>query len=206
MRLTVRTALMGMGALAVATAAFAAGKDAHVMSVALPDGSVAQIHYYGDIPPQVEVAQAPSVTPDDFAPAGDGSDATPFAMVDEISAEMSKQVEAMLQQVAHVDAMVAAQPASAAPTFDMAALKSMPAGTVHYSFVSTSSGSGGTCSRSIQMTSMGPDHPPKVVEQNKGDCTVGARPGSTTPATQAKPAGDAAPLIQAKVAAPHQSI
>ena len=49
--------LAGTGALLVAGAAIAAEK--HVMNVALPDGSVAQIHYEGDVVPRVVLADAP---------------------------------------------------------------------------------------------------------------------------------------------------
>ena len=64
-----------------------------------------------------------------------------------------------------------------------AALAKLPAGTVQYSFVSSSSGNG-NCSRSVQLTSFGPDQPPKVVSQSSGDCAgVGtpSRPSSAMP-------------------------
>jgi hypothetical protein len=52
---------------------------------------------------------------------------------------------------------------------DMTAFGKMPAGTMHYSFVSTSSGNG-TCSRSVEMTSFGAGQQPKVIQTSSGDC------------------------------------
>lgn len=54
-------------------------------------------------------------------------------------------------------------------TIDLTALRSLPPGTVSYSFVSTTNG-GSTCSRSVQVTSLGSGQPPKVVSNNSGDC------------------------------------
>src|SRR6478735_12258519 len=43
------------GVAALAGAAFAADRNAHLLKVVLPDGSVEQIHYIGDVAPQVVV-------------------------------------------------------------------------------------------------------------------------------------------------------
>jgi len=80
---------------------------------------------------------------------------------------------------------LAAQPIGPDGKIDQAALAKLPAGTVQYSFVSTSSGNG-TCSRSVQMTSFGPNQQPKVVSQSSGDCA-----GVGTPVTPVS--GHAAP-------------
>src|SRR3546814_14407058 len=59
-------------------------------------------------------------------------------------------------------------------TPDRAAFGTLPAGTVSYRFVSTSTGNG-TCSRSIQVTSLGADQQPKVVSSSSGDCGAPSR-------------------------------
>jgi hypothetical protein len=62
---TLATIILGGAGLLAAGAAVAAGADkAHVMNVALPDGSVARIHDVGDVAPKVMVAPAvPVLTP-----------------------------------------------------------------------------------------------------------------------------------------------
>jgi hypothetical protein len=55
---------------------------------------------------------------------------------------------------------------------DLTALRSLPPGTVSYSFVSTTNG-GSTCSRSVQVNSLGSGQPPKVVSNSSGDCREG---------------------------------
>jgi hypothetical protein len=167
-------ALAGVGSTAVA-----ANAREHVLKVALPDGSVEQIHYSGEVAPRIVVlpARVVPVTPIAlFDPA-------PFAMFDRIAAEMDRQTDAMLRQAA----MMAAQPATADGKIDTAAFAGSPAGTVHYSFVSTST-SDGTCSRSIQVTSYGPGQQPKTVSQSSGNCADGGKVvPAATPSTAAVP-------------------
>ncbi len=158
MRISTKLVLAGAGALALAGVAIAADRT-HVMNVAMPDGSIAQIHYAGDVAPQIVVAPA--------APPVALIDASPFAMFDQIAAQMDARMDAMLRQVS----TLAAAPA-AAGQLDEAALKTLPAGTVSYSVTSFSSGNGATCSQSVQVTSLGQNQPPKVVRQNSGDCTA----------------------------------
>jgi hypothetical protein len=64
---------------------------------------------------------------------------------------------------------------------DLTALRSLRPGTVSYSFVSTTNG-GSTCSRSVQVTSLGSGQQPKVVSNSSGDC------GEAPSATVAHPA------------------
>lgn len=71
----------------------------------------------------------------------------------------------MLRQVAALQA----QPLHPDGQFDLAAMGNLPAGTIRYSFVSTSSANG-TCSRSVQVTSLGAGQPPKVVSNASGNC------------------------------------
>ena len=170
-------ALAGIAALAVAGTALAAANDTHILKVAMPDGSVARIAYRGDVPPQVAVAPARVITPIAWF---DASDAAPFATFDRIMAEMDRQTATMMQQVAAMQA--GPTMGESGPSFEV--LQSMPAGMVHYSMVSTSGGSG-TCSRSMQVTSMGAGEKPKVVSSSSGDCgpsaTVPAAAGASRP-------------------------
>jgi len=175
-----RTAVLaGAAACLAAGAAVAASENSHVMHVNLPDGSVARIEYQGDVAPKVAVQPVTSFVPvmhmtpvalfDPFD--ADPFMASPFAMLDRVAAQMDRQAAAMMQQVR---AMQAATPAFADGKVNMAAFKDMPAGTVSYSFVSSSTGNG-TCSRSVQVTSYGPDEQPKVVSSNSGDCSAMAQ-------------------------------
>jgi len=143
----------------------------HVLNIAMPDGTIQQIRYSGDTPPAVvftPVSQA--AVPIAF---GDPFNMAPFAEFDRIAAAMDRQMDAMLRQAS----TMAAQPVGPDGKIDEAAFAKMPAGTVHYSFVSSSSGNG-TCSRSVQVTSFGSNQQPKVVSQSSGDCA-----GVGTPVT-----------------------
>jgi hypothetical protein len=72
---TLATIILGGAGLLAADAAVAAGADkAHVMNVALPDGSVARIHDVGDVAPKVMVARA-----------------VPVALFDRMAADMDRQ-------------------------------------------------------------------------------------------------------------------
>lgn len=171
--------LAGAAALAgIGSAAVAAHAHEHVLKVALPDGSVEQISYSGDVAPRFVVLPARAVP---MAPIAQ-FDAAPFATFDQIAAEMDRQTDAMLQ----LAAAMATQPATVDGKIDAAAFAKTPAGTVHYSFVSTST-SDGTCSRSIQVTSFGPGQQPKTVSQSAGNCADGGKivPAAKTPAPAA---------------------
>jgi len=150
--------LAGIATLAVAGGAAAATAPDHILNIALPDGSVEQIHYTGDAPRLVFVPTRAMAAPApiDVADAFDGA---PFAMFDRIAAQMEQQHAAMMRQIAAMNAM----PAVGNGKIDTAAFGRLPAGTVQYSFVSTSSSDGKTCSRSMQVSSAGEGLKPKVV-------------------------------------------
>jgi hypothetical protein len=176
--------LAGLASLALAGTAMAAAAKDHVLNVALPDGSIEHIHYTGDVAPRIAIAPADQA----MLPIAFGD---PFADFDRIAAAMDRQMNAMMRQAS----TMAALPVSADGKVDEAAFAKLPAGTVHYSFVSTSTGKG-TCSRSVQVTSFGANQQPKIVSQSSGDCSaMGVQP---TPAASRAPAstGPTTPVKQ----------
>jgi hypothetical protein len=60
MRKLHKVLLAGAGALLIGGAALAASEKVHVLKVAMPDGSVAQVHYVGDVAPRVVVSSVPA--------------------------------------------------------------------------------------------------------------------------------------------------
>ncbi|UIJ44248.1 hypothetical protein LZK98_14360 [Sphingomonas cannabina] len=184
MRLISKALLAGLGTLAFAGAAIAAERE-HVINLTLPDGSQQQIRYSGDVAPQVVVLPVHAL-PAPVAWFG-GDPFGSFSAFDRIAAAMDRQVDVMLRQAAELSASA---PEDAAPMTRMAAGK-LPAGSYSYSFVSTSTGSG-TCSRSFEMTSYGPNQAPKVVSHSSGDCGGGvpAPRQAVAPAETPKPASN----------------
>ena len=166
-----KTILGSVAALAVAGAAFAAGERVHRLDVALPGGGIAHVDYTGDVAPKVTVAPADTSA---FAPIG-WFDAAPFAAFDRIAADMDRQIAMMTMQ---------ANSLATLPRVDQASLAKLPPGTMHYSFVSTTSGSG-TCSRSVEMTSTGDGKAPQVIQRVSGDCDA-TKPANRTPTLAAE--------------------
>ncbi|HWT42908.1 MAG TPA: hypothetical protein VN152_09690 [Sphingopyxis sp.] len=158
----IRTAVFaGIAALTAAGSAVAATTDTRMMEVGLPDGSIAQIEYRGEFAPKVIVTPAARFVPVQWiAPF----EAAQFVRFDRIATEMRRQTEMMMQQVR------ALQPEpNALGKISLADFGPLPAGTVRYSFSSTSTGNG-TCTRSVQVTSLGSGQQPKVVSKSAGDC------------------------------------
>lgn len=154
--------LAGVAAVAAMGTALAASHNSHVMKVGLPDGTVARIEYQGDVAPKVTVAPASSLAPiawlDSFEPA-------PLELFDRIAADMERQSDVMMRRVRALPLPAMADNGK----IDLTALRSLPPGTVSYSFVSMTNGKS-TCSRSVQVTSVGPGQQPKVVSNSSGDC------------------------------------
>jgi hypothetical protein len=103
-----RTALLVgiviLGGASLAVMARAGSPQVHVMNIQLPDGSIEQIGYTGDLMPQV-------------APAPDAAQtsADPFAAFAQLSAEMNRQMMDMMQMA---NAMAAPFPsAGQGPSF-----------------------------------------------------------------------------------------
>lgn len=154
--------LAGAAAAAAMSTALAATHNSHVMKVALPDGAVARIEYQGDVAPKVTFEPGSDIGPIAWF---DPFEAAPFTLFDRIAAYMGRQSEMMMRQV-H------ASPLPAIPDvgkIDLTELRSLPPGSVSYSFVSTING-GSTCSRSVQVTSLGSGQQPKVMSNSSGDC------------------------------------
>ena len=167
MRKLLRTAVLaGAAAIAVAGTAMAAANHNRVMTVDLPDGSLARIEYQSDVAPKVTIEPMTRLVPVQLA---DPAITAPFALFDRIAADMDRQMDAMFRQVRMLEAA-----AARGATLDRAAFGNLPAGTVSYRFVSTSTGNG-TCSRSIQVTSLGADRQPKVVSSSAGHCGAPSR-------------------------------
>ncbi len=186
MRFTRNSLLAGIAAIALAGGAgLALAKDPalHSMAVALPGGETAQITYSGDIPPKVNFTADP-VGADFYGPAG------PFAMLDRISAEMDRDITGMMNEA----------PLMPLPFWDQArpltaALNNLPAGTQQYSVISTFSGDGNVCTRTMEITGSGPH--PKVVSNTYGNC--GTKGNAVFQSKPFVPDGDTGHgLIQAK--------
>lgn len=163
------TALAGAAVLATAGTAFAAtpkaNTDTHVMTVPLPDGSVARVEYTGNIAPKVTVQPRP-LGEFGWAPMALPS----FAGFDRMMEQMNRETEAMMrqaQQIAH-------QPPGAATGY-VASYGNMPAGATSTTIVSYSNG-GRTCTRTTETVSQGAGKAPKVTSSVTGDCGAAASP------------------------------
>lgn len=189
------TALLAAGGLALAAgAAHAAGK-LNTMNVALPDGTVAQIAYEGDVPPRISLVPIAAADP-----AGD-----PFAEMERLSAMMRARHEAMMRQVAEMQQraqqrVLAAQRAGAAQPGQLpgqvVVSSNLPAGSYSYTMVSTTT-SGNGCTQTVQWRSDGSAKEPQVTKTSAGDCGAVSKNAPAIPA--AAPARRATPAIPAAV-------
>jgi hypothetical protein len=169
MRPLPKAILAGAAAIAlVGAAGWAAAeiKNAHVLDVRLPDGSLAHIRYIGDTPPTVSFAPAPT-TLSILSPATDPfGPRSPFTTLEDISRAMDRQADAMLRE-----ASAEAWQASAAPDLMQVEIGNLPAGAQGLSMISTASANG-VCTRSVQYRSLGDGEPPQVVTHASGVCAA----------------------------------
>ncbi len=184
-------------ALAGVTAVTAAERQ-HVMTVRLPDGSLEQIRYSGDVAPKVALGDevpAPAAM-FGFLDTAFGPD-SPFAVMDRMSAEMDRQTDAMMRQAA----VAAAQPAAAGGDvqMQMTSLGEVPAGA-HYSYVSTTIVDGKSCTTSVQTVSQGEGKPAQLLHKVSGDCSAVKAPAAPIPAVAL--AAPRAPGAVTQVSAP----
>lgn len=171
----------------VASLAFAGTVAAHTLTVQLPDGTTEHIDYAGDVAPQVsfvptQTTPAPAPQTIDWA-FGPNS---PFALMQQISAQMDREADAMMRQMQQI----AAQPVTGPGQPIQVDMTKLPPGTQSYSFVSTLSPSG-ACSQSTEIIAKGPGQKPEVIRHSSGNCGAAAAGGATTiavpdrtPATQ----------------------
>ncbi len=183
-------------AILVGSVAAAEMKNAHVLTVRLPDGTVERIRYSGDVAP--EVSLRPAGAPLAFVPAADLFDAgSPFAEVDRVFADMDRQAESMLRQ-AEVMRRAAIQEQAGGPRGLMqAGFGALPAGVSSYSVVTTIEG-GKACTRTVEFTGNAAGGAPKVLTSSSGDCRAAGAPATPTVAPGgASPTRRAPGLVQA---------
>jgi len=172
-------ACLGVAAMAASPKFQPPPRQDHVLTVRLPDGSVEQIQYSGDVAPRV--ALSPGGPPmGAFAPMagfGPASDASPFAMLERMSAQMDREMAEMMRNAPPMPSLAAPGAMQQAAAGQPAGPGKPPAGAQSYSFVSTIDG-GRACTRSVQITSQGAGQAPRVVSQTSGDCAgqTGAAP------------------------------
>jgi hypothetical protein len=171
MRFTRTTILAGAAVLLAAGTAAAAAETLHTMNVALPDGSVAQIEYTGDVAPTVSVAPAAAVpiAPLSIAPLPIAF-VDPFAQLDRMAAYMEARHQAMMQQVAAME-QTATRAAPGAPG-QVTVVGDLPAGT-HFTYVSSTTDAKG-CTQTVQYSSDGSSAQPKVTRTSAGSCDKAA--------------------------------
>lgn len=190
MRLSKTLIFTGLAAtLAGVTAVSAADRQpVHTLLVHLPDGSVEQVRYTGDVAPRVvlqPVAADPMPTSMPMSMAAAFGPDSPFAMMDRISAEMDAHMAGMMRQAAMMRRMTPEQ-------LQQTALAGAPAGATSFTMVSTSNGDG-ACSQSVRMVSMGDGKAPQVTRTSSGACgSAVQKPQGLTPT--AAPVAKAAPV------------
>lgn len=160
-------AAFALGGTAIAASPKAPAANTHIMSVPLPDGSVARVEYVGNVAPKITVEPRP------FASAASpwGMAFPSFAGFDRMMAEMQRQSEQMIrqaQEMAKHPGAVGAQPY-------IASYGNLPAGETSTTVVSVSNG-GSTCTRTTEVVSQGAGKAPKVTSSVTGQCAPAAAP------------------------------
>lgn len=179
MRIIPIALLAGVGSVALVGAAAAQDLSAHRMTVRLPNGAIEQIQYSGDVAPRITIAppgtEAPANgteaalfrAPDDgFGGLGFGPN-SPFAAMEQISAEMNLQAANLLRQV---DAL-AAQPMMGMPAPIAIDMTRLPRGAEGYSFTATITPNG-ACRQSMIVIGARPGQPPRVIRRSEASCGI----------------------------------
>lgn len=188
MRIIPTTLLAGVAAVALAGTAFA-----HTLTVQLPGGATEYIHYSGDVAPQISFGTTPiAASPSrdfgvrDFG-VRDFGPGSPFAFMQQISAEMDREAAAMMSQMNQLQSVALHQMANGGQPLAVA-MTNLPPGAQSYSFVSTLSGNG-VCTQSMEITSQGPGQKPQVVTHSSGNCgAIGAAAPTTIAVPDESPA------------------
>jgi hypothetical protein len=150
--------------LASAAGWAAAGiKNAHVLDMRLPDGSLAHIRYIGDTPPTVSFAPAPMA----LSSLSSDPDLAPLTALERTTETLDRQVDAIFRQFNGWSAMALGD-----PDLTQVGLGSPNGDVQGFSMVSTMSGNG-VCTRSVRYRSLGAGKPPQVVTRISGDCAAG---------------------------------
>ncbi len=160
----------------------------HVMNVPLPDGAVARVEYEGEVAPRVTVLPAarPAAAPVAVA--------DPFAEMDAMFAAMERRHQAMMREIAAMQAQARAQAGPGSPARQISIGEGAPAGG-SYSFVSTTTTSSGGCGHSVEVTQR-PGAAPQRIERSFGDCgRAGAAPVPRAPHVPAAVPAPAVPTI-----------
>lgn len=174
MRMISKLLIANAGAIVFAGGALAAGDNVRVLRVVMPDGSVQHVRYVGNAAPRIIVVPVERVAMP-ISPI-DVHFVQQIQMLDRMVADMDRRMDIMHRQAAALQAHARAQMPAGKEQVRVASTGAMPAGTVRYSFVSSSNG-GRSCSHSVQISSAGANQPAKVVEQSFGDCqTAGKQP------------------------------
>ncbi len=165
------TALFATGIAAAATS--------HVMRVPLSDGAVATIEYEGEVAPRV------TILPLSRAAVAPAAAADPFAEMDAMFAAMARRQQAMMREIAALQAQAEADPGS--PVRQASIGEGAPAGG-GYSFVSTTTTSSNGCGHSVQIVQQAGAAPQRI-ERSFGNC-AGAQgaPAPRAPHPTAAPA------------------
>ena len=151
------TILASVAALIAAGAAQAATAETRRMNVALPDGSIAQIEYTGEVAPRVSVVPARAHTVIAFAP---------FAGFERIMAEREARHRAIMLQMAALERAAAQAAASEPRQFTL--VGDLPAG-VSFTYVSSTTDANG-CTRTVEYRSRGSGAEPKITRASAGNC------------------------------------
>ena len=150
------TILASVAALIAAGAAQAATAETRRMNVALPDGSIAQIEYTGEVAPRVSVVPARAHTVIAF---------DPFAGFERIMAEMEARHRAIMLQMAALERAAAQAAASEPRQFTL--VGDLPAG-VSFTYVSSTTDANG-CTRTVEYRSRGSGAEPKITRASAGN-------------------------------------
>jgi hypothetical protein len=198
-------ATAGVAVFGVASLAAAGMQHTHQLSLRLPDGSVEQIAYTGDVAPRIVVADGPaplavmapsaaSLGADPFGPD------SPFAELQRVSAALDREAALMMQAQPGLPMPMLTGDGQGLMRVDLGAL---PKGVQGYSVVSTSVGDA-VCTRSTEVISRGDGQAPKVVTHASGQCGADGhdRQAPAAAAPPASSAGDGSRLIQASYALP----
>lgn len=161
----IHTALLaGAATFLVAGTAVAAADKMHATEVAVPSGSVVHIEYTGDVAPTISVEPIDAADTVFIEPI-DATMPAAFADLERISAMMEQRARAMMQLVAQMQR----EALSGNAPVHLVADGNLPAGSHHYSFLSSSSGNG-ACTQTVEWSSDGSGQEPRVTRTSSGDC------------------------------------